>query len=364
LRAVTRRLAAVLVTAAGVVGCACLPGVAGAAVPRSFFGVMADGPLLAGGVDVASEQRLMRASGVGSVRVAVQWRDLQPRAGAAPDLRALDGFVAGAARTRVEVLPVVLGTPAWAAVDPGDVASPPRSAATYGRFLATLVARYGPRGSLWRGAGAPPRRPIRRWQVWNEPDIAKYWNAREPWPRGYVRLLRGARAALKRADPRAQVVLAGLTNRSWIDLRAVYAAGGRGLFDVAAAHPFSARVSNVVRIVSLVRREMRSAGDARTPLLVTEMSWSSGAGRSTLNYGWETTEAGQAARVRSALSRLAAARARFRLAGVYWYTWLSPAPGSADSFNYSGLRRLDASGRPVSKPALGAFRAVARGLAR
>jgi hypothetical protein len=272
--------------------------------------------------------------------------------------------VAGAARTRVEVLPVVLGTPAWAAVDPGDVASPPRSAATYGRFLATLVARYGPRGSLWRGTGAPPRRPIRRWQVWNEPDIAKYWNAREPWPRGYVRLLRGARAALKRADPRAQVVLAGLTNRSWIDLRAVYAAGGRGLFDVAAAHPFSARVSNVVRIVSLVRREMRSAGDARTPLLVTEMSWSSGAGRSTLNYGWETTEAGQAARVRSALSRLAAARARFRLAGVYWYTWLSPAPGSADSFNYSGLRRLDASGRPVSKPALGAFRAVARGLAR
>jgi hypothetical protein len=159
-------------------------------------------------------------------------------------------------------------------------------------------------------------------------------------------------------------VLAGLTNRSWIDLRAVYDAGGRGLFDLAAAHPFSARVANVVRIVGLVRREMRRAGDARTPLLVTEMSWSSGAGRSTLNYGWETTEAGQAARVRSALSRLAAVRTRYRLAGVYWYTWLSPAPGAADSFSYSGLRRLDGSGRPVSKPALGAFRAVARRLAR
>jgi hypothetical protein len=170
--AVTRRLALVLVIAGALAGLLTAP--AGAAVPRSFFGVMADGPLLSGRVDVAAEQRLMRASGVGSVRVAVQWRELQPRAGAAPDLRALDAFVAGAARARVDVLPVVLGAPAWAAVDPGDPASPPRRAATYGRFLATLVARYGPRGSLWRGAGAPPRRPIRRWQVWNEPDIARY----------------------------------------------------------------------------------------------------------------------------------------------------------------------------------------------
>jgi hypothetical protein len=176
--------------------------------------------------------------------------------------------------------------------------------------------------------------------------------------------VRAAHGALRRADAGAQVVLAGLTNRSWIDLRAVYAAGGRRWFDVAAAHPFSARVANVVKIVGLVRREMRRAGDARKPLLVTETSWSSGAGRSTLNYGWETTEAGQAARVRAALSALARTRLRYRLAGVYWYTWLSPAPGAADSFAYSGLRRLDAAGRPVTKPALRAFRTVARRLAR
>jgi hypothetical protein len=362
MRAVTRRLALGLVVAGAFAGLLAAP--AGAAVPRSFFGVMADGPLLSGRVDVAAEQRLMGASGVGSVRLAVQWRELQPRAGAAPDLRALDAFVAGAARARVDVLPVMLGTPPWAAVDPGDPASPPRRAATYGRFLATLVARYGPSGSLWRGAGAPPRRPIRRWQVWNEPDIARYWHAREPWPRGYVRLLRGARAALRRADPGAQVVLAGLTNRSWIDLRAVYAAGGRGLFDLAAAHPFSARVSNVARIVGLVRREMRRAGDARTPLLVTEMSWSSGAGRSALNYGWRRPRPG---RRRGSARRCRGWRRRARGTGSRASTGTRgcrPRRGSADSFNYSGLRRLDAAGRPVSKPALGAFRAVARRLAR
>jgi polysaccharide biosynthesis protein PslG len=315
-------------------------------------------------VNLPREQRLMRSSGVWSVRVAVQWAQLQPRAGARPNLRSLDRFVAGAARARLDVLPVVLGTPGWAAANPSSAASPPRDPRTYGRFLQALVRRYGPRGSLWRGRGAPPRRPSRRWQIWNEPDITKYWSAPGPWQRGYVRLLRAARTALKRADPRAQVVLAGLTNRSWLDLRKVYAAGGRGLFDLAAAHPFSARVSNVVKIVRLVRAEMRRARDARTPLLVTELSWTSGKGRATFTYGWETTESGQASRVRSALRRLAAARGRFRLAGVYWYTWLSPRIGGRDSFSYSGLRRLNAAGRPVSKPALAAFRGVARALAR
>jgi hypothetical protein len=340
------------------------PASASAAVPRSFFGVMADGPLLGGRVSLAREQRIMRASGVGSVRVAVQWALMQPRAGGRPRFRALDRFVSGAARAGLDVLPVVLQTPAWAAQDPRDGASPPRDPRTYGRFLQALVARYGPRGSLWRGRGAPPRHPIRRWQVWNEPDLTKYWSAPGPWQRGYVRLLRTARASLKRADPGAKVVLAGLTNRSWIDLRKVYSAGGRGLFDIAAAHPFSRRVSNVVKIVGLVRQEMARAGDARTPLLVTELSWTSGLGRATQTYGWETSEAGQASRLRSALTRLAADRARFRLLGVYWYTWLSPRIGRSDSFAYSGLRRLNGAGRPVSKPALAAFRSVARRLAR
>ena len=45
---------------------------AGAAVPRSFFGVMADGPLLDGPFDLGRETRLMRSSGAGTVRVAVE----------------------------------------------------------------------------------------------------------------------------------------------------------------------------------------------------------------------------------------------------------------------------------------------------
>jgi hypothetical protein len=356
------------------------PGGAVAAVPHSFFGVMADGPLLGGAVDLGGQTAAMRDAGVGSVRVAVYWSEAQPYASASAvpadqrarfvdaegvptDFSGIDAVVAASAAAGLDVLPVVLRTPTWAAADPRQPASPPRTPAPYARFLTALVHRYGPGGSFWTQRPDLSPRPIRRWQVWNEPDIRKYWS-RQPFAASYVRLLRAAHRAIHAADPGARVLLAGLTNRSWIDLRRVYEAGGRGAFDIAAAHPFSRRVANVLKIVALVRREMRRHGDRRTPLALTELSWSSGAGHSTFNYGWETTEQGQAQQIRAVLPRLAALRRALRLDVVYWYTWLSRPIGGPDSFDYSGLRRLDPNGAIVDKPALAAFRATVRGLTR
>jgi hypothetical protein len=78
----------------------------------------------------------------------------------------------------------------------------------------------------------------------------------------------------------------------------------------------------------------------------------------------ERTEAGQAARLSQALVGLAARRQADRIAAVCWYTWLSPAIGGRDWFDYAGLRRLDPAGRPVSRLALAPFRAVVRRLER
>jgi hypothetical protein len=120
-------------------------------------------------------------------------------------------------------------------------------------------------------------------------------------------------------------------------------------------------VSNVLKIVDLSRKEMRRAGDARKPLILSEVSWSSGKGRSRLNYGWETTERGQAERVRQALTALAGARKRLGIERVYWYTWLSPKPGGRKSFDYAGLRRIQGDST-VSKPAYDAFKRTVRRL--
>ena len=106
---------------------------------------------------------------------------------------------------------------------------------------------------------------------------------------------------------------------------------------------------------------MRDAGDGAVPLVLTEISWSSGKGQSTFNYGWETTERGQAKRVRQILPRLARARRELRDPGGLLVHVAVAAVGEKESFSYAGLRRMR-DGKPRSKPALRAFRKTVRKL--
>ena len=196
-------------------------------VPRGWLGVQADGPLSEPGNAFASEWGLMAASGVENVRVAFDWRAAQPTAGGPIDFAATDAAVAAAAQQRLPVLPVVHRTPGWAAARPGDgAASAPRGTAAYTSYLTALVGRYGPSGSLWAERPQLPRVPIRAWQIWNEPNLTRYWTS-QPFARPYVKLLRASRRALRAADPGSRTILAGLPNESWIALRKVYRAGGR-----------------------------------------------------------------------------------------------------------------------------------------
>ena len=94
-----------------------------------------------------------------------------------------------------------------------------------------------------------------------------------------MQTLRAAATGIRRADPGASVVLAGLTNRSWVALRELYDAGAAGLFDVLALHPYTARPANVLRLVRLSRRELRAHGDGAMPVWITELSWPAARGR-------------------------------------------------------------------------------------
>jgi hypothetical protein len=355
------RLAAV--TALIALAIAVLPASAAAerSVPRGWLGVIADGPLTAGGA-MDGEWDLMAASGAESVRTAFYWPSAQRDGAAPPDLTQLDGVVLQAARRGLPVLPIVTGTPGWAASRPGDETSPPRDPALYARFLRTLVARYGPRGSLWAEHPELRARPIRDWQIWNEPNLTRYWTPPrgQGFARSYVRLLRAADRALKAADPGARTILAGLPNESWVALKRIYRAGGRRSFDAVALHPYTGRPRNVVRLADRARRVMRRHGDRRKPIWITELSWPAAKGRTRNVEGFTTTDRGQAKRLGKGLRLLARARKRLRLQRVFWYTWLS-REDSPNAFDYSGLRRVR-EGRVVSVPALAAYRRAARRL--
>ncbi len=353
-----------------------------AALSPGFFGVMANGPFDAPGVDLVKEGGVMRANGVRTIRLEIAWPDLQPYAnladvppaarsnftvvgGIPTNFAATDARIAAAARNNLAVTALVLQTPHWAASDPSRYFSPPRSPASYGRFLTTLIGRYGPEGSFWRENPALPKRPLRAFQIWNEPSFFRYFPVAH-WQQSYVKLLRAAYTAIKAADRGATVITAGLPNYSWTDLEKMFAAGMRakGYFDAVAIHPFTLSPRGSVIILGRARAVLDRHGARAAPLWVTEISWTSGLGKAQGDQGWLTTEQGQAAKVDELYRAYARSAKRLKLARAYWYSWVSSDSGTQNAFEYAGLMRTDADGSFVAKPALAAYRRVAAALTR
>jgi hypothetical protein len=350
-------------------------------VPSSFMGTVADGPLLENpAVDFAAQLDTMVTSGVQTTRTVFNWSGAQPyesfdgvpeeqrdrfrdENGVPTDYSAIDAFVTGAAERRITVLPVVMIAPPWAARHPGRLNSPPADPDEYAAFASALVRRYGSDGSFWTEHPELAPQPIRYWQIWNEPSFKVFWSD-QPFADDYVELLRTARIAIKGADQRARIVLAGLPNKSWTALEKIYDAGGRRLFDVAAFHPFTAKVDGVKTILERDRAVMRRHRDSRKPLWVTELSWTAAKGKTSVQYGNEATEKGQAKKLTDAYRMLARLRGKMHIRRVYWYTWLTRDKQDDYPFDWAGLLKVTSGGAVKAKPALAAYRRVALMLQR
>jgi hypothetical protein len=327
-----------------------------AATPFGFVGMNVDGPLLGAGVNLTPVFSSMEASGVQSVRTTFDWAAAQPVQGGPIDFTQTDALVAAAAARGMTVLPVIIYTPSWDAAphDPGTLANPVDDT-PYAAYAAALVHRYGPQGSYWSEHPATPRLPIRRWQIWNEPNFNYYW--RQPFAASYVKLLAAAHAAIHAADPGAKVVLAGFPNLAWKCLDLIYAVHGAARdFEIVAAHPYTQQPRNVIRFLQFMRDSMRRHGDSRKPLLVTETGWNSSRGhRPADNFCCQTDEPGQMAKVKAELPLLAADRRSLNLLGFYFYTWAGDEHTGAPSFNFAGLFE-DVNGRLRAKPVYPVFR--------
>jgi hypothetical protein len=311
----------------------------------------------------------MARSGVESVRTVFSWERAQPGRDSAFSFAYTDQIVARTARRRMRVLPVVLDVPGWArAFD--HPASPPRDAEDYAAYLRALVGRYGPRGTFWDERPDLPRRPVREYQIFNEPHLRYRWytprRSRLRWPRGYLALLRKAHRAIKSRDRGAKVVLAGLTNNSWGQLRRLYRLRARRYFDVATIQTYTSSPRAELEAVRLFRRVMRRYRDSRKPLYATEVGWPAARGRMRVPAGLRsivTNDRGMASRLGRtyvALAKLHRNRA-FRVSRLYWYTWSSSYRRETDIFDFAGLQSFS---RGVFKPrrALRAYRTTARRL--
>jgi hypothetical protein len=181
------------------------------------------------------------------------------------------------------------------------------------------------------------------------------------------------------ADRGATVLLGGLvgvnSGTPWGQLKAIYAAGGKGYFDAIGAHYYSVAdtvkgtAAQVRELISRLRKQSKRYRDGRKPIWFTELTFTAAQGRIPRSelLGFETTPRGQAARLKSVFADLAANRKELGVGRVFWYDWASdyeptlpPGAFGKVSFNYSGLNRI--SGTTITPmPVLSTYaRTVAR----
>src|SRR5947207_3668548 len=251
-----------------------------AAAARSEFYGIVQGPTL----DDQDVQGMSNAR-IHTTRFLLKWGWVQPgqnsyRWGAA------DRFIGELASHGIRAVPSLWGDPSWVA---GSASTPPiggqAAEQAWRTFLKTVVGRYGPRGSYWSngyrqryGANAKPL-PITSWQVWNEPNLTKFF-APSPSPGKYARLLQISRDPIKNKDPQARILLAGMPGygdvNAWDFLNGLYSVPRiKDKFDGVSLHPYASDLDHVRLEIQKVRGVMANHGDGATSLWITEIAWGS-----------------------------------------------------------------------------------------
>jgi Glycosyl hydrolase catalytic core len=352
----SRSLRALIALAALSVLGLCGTAPAAQAVPAKFWGVVPQS------LPEAEQLTRLKRGGVDSIRISIPWGQVQTQPGAAPDWSGVDPIVGRATLAGIEILPYVYGAPAWAvpqAIVPGTrgLVSAARnlpargSAATaWTSFLQLAVGRYGPNGSFWAENPTIPKRPLRTWQIWNEPNF-KYFVVR-PNPAEYGQLVKISSSAIKSVDRGAQILLAGLFARpkeaefkvkppqayfatDFLDQMYKRTPGVKSKFDGVALHPYTKTFKNLTADIDAVKAVLKAHGDAVKPLWITEITWSSQP--PAANNSFAKGPQGQVTQLKGAFSLFKAQQAKWRLKRVYWFSIEDAPPGSCNFCDGSGL---------------------------
>jgi hypothetical protein len=215
----------------------------------------------------------IRELGTHWVRMFVSWPMLEPAPGGISRSalgsfeQTLSGLPAG-----TKVILDVFGSPRWE-TGSSDEHAPPANPNDYAAFVAGLAQHLRGRVSAY--------------EIWNEEDEDRGWSG-GPNPAAYAQLLKATYPAVKAADPRATVVLGGMTGNDYPFLEGVYAAGGRGSFDAVGVHtdtacnvlspydflrgPDNRMIPDSFLAYREVHATMLANGDDK-PIWMTETSW-------------------------------------------------------------------------------------------
>jgi hypothetical protein len=201
------------------------------------------------------------------LRVLIPWTQIE-RAKGQYSWDQLDVVMNGAFSRNLRVLGVIAYSPDWARRPGTSFSAPPDNPSDYADFATAVVTRYGAR--------------VSNWQLWNEPNLPLFFGGTPRNAPQYTDLVKAAYPAIKAVQPNSTVVLAGLSRLPGEEsppafLDKMYAAGAKGNFDAAAAHPYvfptglAANPENGWSDVAALHDVMAANGDGGKKIWMTEL---------------------------------------------------------------------------------------------
>ncbi|MBA3946437.1 MAG: cellulase family glycosylhydrolase [Herpetosiphonaceae bacterium] len=343
---------------------------------RTPFGVVGNLAISVRTDEQAAVVKLMQEAGVQWSREEISWERLQKTrdqdfawVGDSGGFNNYDSAIDKQAAAGINMLGLLDYNPAWYKGQNGTVDDWINDWYT---FVFATVSRYGQQ-----------RNEVFTWEVWNEPNLRMYGYENGLYTiNDYIKVLRTAQQAIRAADPRARIVLGGVT-AVWSDppsynydiltyLHMLGDAGGWDTFDILAIHPYrpGAPEDTFWRRDRFVDFDDELA-DIDTlldhyghkPIWFTEIGWSA-------YSGYEGHSEQEQAMLVTRLYVLSLAHPEVEK--IFWYNFRNTAVAFSDypdaandphhpEYNFGLLRRtypLDTRQPDLRKPAFSAYRAM------
>ncbi|MEK7643595.1 MAG: cellulase family glycosylhydrolase [Patescibacteria group bacterium] len=284
--------------------------------------------------------------GITWIRFDIEWGLVQYSTPTKSNWASYDTLVKAANAHKLNSLAILLFTPEWArdSACRGGAKCPPKNPAQFATFAVEAVNRYKNMG-------------VHHWEIWNEPNNYAFWATKADCV-AYTQLLKATYPAIKKADPKAVVVLGGLSpgvtdnnNISPLDfLECVYKNGGKNYFDAVGDHPYtfpelpSGHRDNTWGQMSTAPRNLRSImvayGDSNKKIWITEY----GAPTNGPDSRRFVSEDRQGQIVTDALRLY---KGYDWVGPLFWYSLKDNGTATTSSENFFGLTYADSTEKPA-----------------
>ena len=295
------------------------------------------------------------ALGVTSIRVDLDWNDIQHDSANSYNWSNFDRVVQAAQSRNLTVLPILAYTPAWARpLNCKTEKCAPASSGAFASFAAAASTRYMSMN-------------VHTWEIWNEPNVVNFW---QPAPNvaQYVQLLKVTSAAIKAVDPHAFIVSGGLAptdtsagNISQHDfLNAFVNQGGANFADAIGDHPYSFPVlpgypadwNAWQKMIGDIEGILKAHGIANKKIWITEYGAPTngpgvGATLTDYKFGSKPDHVDEALQAQMANDSIHLARTSNFIGAIYWYSYKDLGTSTSTVENFFGLRRADGSAKPA-----------------